>query len=196
MADTQPYRPKKRGFETAGDMLRSLVPILVLVLGFAYFCIPKGESKINTIDPAVDIKSMAEYSDIEVAAPTALNKTWKPTSSSLLRDGDAQTGTPIGLTIGYVTPKQKFARFTIRQGERADVLKLSVDDAEVTKDPAGKSLQIGTHTWTPIETNAGRGYVSLTGEGAASIVIVLAGGASYAELREFAGALEPVAKTD
>ncbi|PRZ40991.1 uncharacterized protein DUF4245 [Antricoccus suffuscus] len=175
-------------------MLRSLVPIVVLVVLFAYFCMPKSDNKINTIDPQDNITSMAEYGAFSIVAPKALDKSWKPTSSKLLRDDSNQLSTPTGLTIGYVTPKMKFARFTIRQGVPEAVLKASVDDATVTDDPAGNAVQIAGRSWTPITTDKGRGYVNVAGSGAASIVIVLVGSASYDELKELATALQPVAK--
>lgn len=175
-------------------MLRSLIPIVVLVVLFAYFCMPKGENKINTIDPHDDITSMAEYGDFAIVAPNALDKSWKPTSSKLLRDSSDQLSTPTGLTIGYVTPKMKFARFTIRQGDPAAVLKASVDDATVTKDPAGAPIQIADRSWTPITTNKGRGYVNISGAGPASVLIVLVGSASYDELKQLATGLRPVVK--
>ncbi len=175
-------------------MLRSLIPIAIIVVLFAYFCMPKGENKINTIDPQDDISSMAEYGAFGIVAPTALDKSWKPTSSSLLRDSSNQLSTPTGLTIGYVTPKMKFARFTIRQGDPFTVLKASVDDATVTEDPAGAAVQIADRSWTPITTNNGRGYVNISGSGAASVLIVLVGSASYDELKQLAIGLQPVAK--
>lgn len=175
-------------------MLRSLIPIVVIVLLFAFFCMPKGENKIHTIDPHDDVISMAEYGEFAIVAPTALDKSWKPTSSKLLRDGGKQLSTPTGLTIGYVTPKMKFARFTIRQGDPVAVLKESVDDATVTEDPAADPVQIADRTWTPITTNKGRGYVNISGSGEASVVIVLVGSASYDELKQLAIGLQPVAK--
>ncbi len=175
-------------------MLRSLIPIVILVVLFAYFCMPKGENKINTIDPHDDITSMAEYGAFAIVVPKALDKSWKPTSSKLLRDGSDQLSTPTGLTIGYVTPKMKFARFTIRQGDPAVVLNASVDDATVTENPAGAPVQIADRSWTPITTNHGRGYVNISGTGAATVTIVLVGSASYDELAQLATALQPVAK--
>lgn len=195
MADTQPYRPKKRGLETAADMLRSLIPIAIVVVLFAYFFLPSGDdSKINTIDPHDDIASMAEYGAFPIVAPTDLGKSWKPTSSGLLRNSADRLSTPIGLTIGYVTPKQKFARFTIRQGIETSVVSKSIDDATVNDNPAGEPVQIADRSWTPITTTKGRGYVTVSGSGASSIVIVLAGSASYAELRQLAEGLQPVQK--
>ena len=175
-------------------MLRSLIPIVVLIVLFAYFCMPNAENKVNTIDPHDDIMSMAEYGEFAIVAPTTLGKSWKPTSSKLLRDGNEQLSTPTGLTIGYVTPKMKFARFTIRQGDPAAVLKESVDDATVTDDPASDPVQIGDRSWTPITTNKGRGFVNVAGSGDASVVIVLVGSASYDELKQLATELQPVAK--
>ncbi|GAB3305547.1 DUF4245 family protein [Epidermidibacterium keratini] len=193
MADTQPYRPKKRGYETAGDMLRSMLPIVIIVLVFAAFCVPRGSQRDPRIDPSVDITSAAQAVDFEVVAPDGLSDEWVPTSSKLLRAGDAESGQPNGLSIGYISPAEDYALFTIRQGLRAEMLSAAVDPADVTKDPAGDPVEIAGREWTPITTSEGDGYVNVSGEGETAVVIVLSGTADAAELRELAGSLAPAA---
>lgn len=189
MADTQPYRPKKRGYETAGDMLRSMLPIVIIVLVFAAFCVPRGSQRDPRIDPAPDITAAADAVDFEVVAPEGLSQEWVPTSSRLLRAGDSEAGDPEGLSIGYVSPQEDYALFTIRQGLRAEVLATAVKPAEVTEDPAGDPLELAGRQWVPITTSEGEGYVNVTGEGENAVVIVLTGTADAAELRELAGSL-------
>ena len=191
MADTQPYRPKKRGYETAGDMLRSMLPIVIIVLVFAAFCVPRGSQRDPRIDPAPDIIAAADAVDFDVVAPEGLSDEWVATSSRLLRAGDSEGGDPEGLSIGYVSPQEDYALFTIRQGLRAEVLATAVKPAEVTEDPAGDPLELAGRQWVPITTSEGDGYVNVTGEGENAVVIVLSGTADAAELRELAGSLAP-----
>lgn len=194
VADTQPYRPRKRGFETMADMLRSLVPIAIVVLGLAYFCDARGGDAVHTIDPTGDIVSAAQYGDFAVVAPKGLSKGWRPTSSGLLRNDNSDTGTPVGLTIGYVTPKTQFARFTVRLGDPQIVLYKSVDDASIDKMPSGDPVVINGQSFIPFDTNKGRGLYATTGTGEMSVSTILVGSASMAELTELAKSLQPVPK--
>lgn len=194
VADTQPYRSRKRGFETMTDMLRSLVLISVVVLLFAYFCDAKGGSGVITVDPTGDIVSAAQYGEFAVIAPKGLSKGWRPTSSGLLRNDNSDTGTPVGLTIGYVTPKTQFARFTVRMGDPQVVLYKSVDGASIDKNPSGAPITINAQSFTPFATDKGQGLYAITGTGATSVVTVLVGSASLSELKQLAASLQPVPK--
>lgn len=193
MADTQPYRPKKRGFETAKDMAWSLGPILVLVVVFAYFIFPSGGDAVRVVDASSDISNMAEYADFPIIAPSGLSKQWRPTSSNLLRDDASSDSPPTGLTIGYVTPEDKFARFTIQKGARSKIVQSAVNGADVTKDPDGEAITVNGRQWTPITTSKGGGFVNVQGSGATAIVTVVAGGASTAELSALVTSLRTVA---
>lgn len=194
VADTQPYRARKRGSETATDMARSLIPVTILILLFVAFCAPKGGDPVRVVDTSDDIRSAAEFLDFPLPAPSGLAKQWRPTSSGLLRDSTAVGAAPVGLSIGYVTPKDTFARYSVRQGTPSVVLRQSVDSADIRDNPSGPTVEIGGRTWTPFTTSGGRGYYSATGTGSSSVVLVVAGGAADAELRTLAGSLRVVEK--
>lgn len=181
MADTQPYRPRKRGYESAKDMLWSLIPIVVLVMAFVYFCGPRSQDA-TTVDPRPDITSVARAVDYPFVAPLSLSKQWKPTASTALKDDD---GAMIGLSIGYLTPADDQARFVVSTGTREAVLKTALANAKPVTDPDGAAAELGELSWVPVRTSAGRALVA-EGDG---FIAVVAGTASYAELRELAGAV-------
>lgn len=184
MADTQPYRPRKRGYESIKDMMWSLVPIVLLVLGFVYFCGPRDD-QATTIDPAEQIKGAQQVVDYPLVAPDGLGQDWSARSATLLRDDDKVTG----LSIGYVTPADKMARFVVSSGSRDDVLASALGDDRVVTDPDGEPRALGELSWVPVATYSGRALVA-EGDG---FVAVVSGTSSYGELYELAGAVGKVA---
>ncbi len=94
---------KKRGRETAGDMLRSLGVVLVLVVLMWFLAQPPGsdEQELREVDPSADVASFT--ADVPTApVPAGLPEAWRPTSSTL----SAQA-----LRIGYVTPAEQYAEY-------------------------------------------------------------------------------------
>lgn len=195
MADTQPststVAPPKRGFQTLADMLRSMLPLLVVALILALIYLPRGEGSAKRIDPTVDVQSAVRTVGYPVLAPSGLSDDWVPTSSKLLRPSGSSTGDPNGLTIGYVTPDEEFVRYTQQRGLRADVLSSSLTGASVTEDPAGDEITLDGRVWTPVATSKGSALVSTEGTGEQAVVMVIAGTADRAELLELAGSLRP-----
>lgn len=182
VADTQPYRPRKRGYESIKDMMWSLIPIVIAVIAFVYFCGPT-EDQVTTVDPQVDISSAAREVDYALVAPAMLGEQWKATSSVLLRDDDDKV---TGLSIGYLTPDGATARYVISSGSRDSVLDQALANAKVVTDPDGEPVELGGLPWVPVSTSAGRAMVA-EGDG---FVAVVAGTAAYAELRELAGSVQ------
>ena len=99
---------KKRGRETAGDMLRSLGVVLVLVVGMWFLAQPpdSDEQQVRVVDPAPDVAAFT--ADVPTApVPDDLPSSWRPTSSTL---------TSGGLRIGYVTPDDQYAEYAASTG--------------------------------------------------------------------------------
>ena len=92
-----PATPRtKRGRETAGDMLRSLGVVMVLVVVMWFLAQPpdSDEQSVRVVDPTPDLAAFT--ADVPTASvPQGLDDAWRPTSSTL----SAQA-----LRIGYVTP--------------------------------------------------------------------------------------------
>jgi hypothetical protein len=93
----------KRGRETAGDMLRSLAVVMVLVLMMWFLAQPPDadEQELRTVDPAPDVAAFT--ADVPSApVPSGLPEQWRPTSSTLGVDS---------LRIGWVTPDGEYAEY-------------------------------------------------------------------------------------
>jgi hypothetical protein len=107
---------KKRGFESAGDMLRSLGVVMILVVMMWFLAQPpdSDEQSIRVVDPAPDVAAFT--ADVPAApVPTGLPQGWRPTSSTL-------TGQPTGLRIGYVTPEGEYAEYAASTAAAEDFL--------------------------------------------------------------------------
>ena len=99
-----PAPVRKRGRESAGDMLRSLGVVLVLVVLMWFFAQPpdSDEQRVRVVDPSPDIAAFT--ADVPTApVPEGLPESWRPTSS---------TYTPDALRIGYVTPEDEYAEYS------------------------------------------------------------------------------------
>ena len=94
---------KKRGRETAGDMIRSLAVVMVLVLMMWWLAQPpdSDEQALRTVDPSGDVAAF-QADEPTAPAPTGLPEQWRSTSSTLTSDG---------LRIGYVTPDGEYAEY-------------------------------------------------------------------------------------
>lgn len=181
MADTQPYRPRKRGYETMKDMLWSLGPIVVLIVAWVAFCGPQDDD-VTVVDPASPIASAARGVDYDLLAPEPSDE-WRTISAVVLKDG----GTTTGLSLGYLTPTDAQARYVIASGSREEVLAEALGQSKPVDDPDGDATEIAGLSWVPVSTTSGRALVA-EGDG---FVVVVTGKASYAELRELAGSVHP-----
>lgn len=132
----RPAPPKrKRGRETALDMVRSLAVVLALVIPLWFLAQPpdSDEAEIRVVDPTADVTAFV--SDVPTApVPGALPSGWRPTSSTY--DGAADL-----LRIGYVTPQGQYAEYAASTRAREDVVReYAGEDAqpleEVTVDGA------------------------------------------------------------
>lgn len=97
-----PKRPRKRGRESAGDMVRSLGLVLLLVVALWFLARPPGSDAqpVRTVDPTSDLAGLQQ------AAPGVpvphLPTGWRATSSTL---------DPDGLRIGWLTPAGQYAEY-------------------------------------------------------------------------------------
>jgi hypothetical protein len=168
---------KKRGRETAGDMLRSLGVVMVLVLMMWFFAQPpdSDEAELRTVDPSADVAALR--ADVPSApAPAGLDERWRSTSSTLTADG---------LRIGWVTPDGEYAEYAASTLPRAEVL----PDLVGTKAERGEALQVDGSSWE--RYREADGSVSLVRSYGSTLVVVgtLRSTADVAELEVLAGSL-------
>ena len=116
---------KKRGRETAGDMVRSLGLVLAACVGIWYLAQPpdSDEQEIRVVDPAGDISAFRADST-GTPVPGFLPAQWRPTSSTV--DGE-----PASLRVGYVTPAERYAEYAASEAPREEYLpQITGDGAE------------------------------------------------------------------
>lgn len=175
-----PSGKSKRGRESAGDMIRSLALVMLLVVAMWYFAQPPetDEAAIRPVDPTPELQAFAR----EVpAAPAlgALPEGWRPTSSRLGNDPDR-------LNVGHVTPSVEYAEYAVTTAPRADALRELVGSGA----PAG-TVDVDGVTWDRYdEADGSTSLVRAFGQ-VTVVVGTLRATASDEELLVLAGAVGP-----
>ena len=164
---------KKRGRESAGDMVRSLGVVMVLVVGLWFFgqASPSDSQRVRRVDPAQEVKDFARSAP-GVPLPRTVPAGFVPNVSLL---------SPAGLRIGFVIGKDDFAEYAASR------------ESSFVADQTGKGAPVGTvdvngTAWQHVSAG---GHDSLvTTYGAVSVVV---GGirdkATIAELTTLAASL-------
>lgn len=166
---------------TTANMLRSMLPLVVMVLALAYFCSPHDVDPITEIDPADSISYAASLAEIPLPVPH-LENTWRPTSVEVAGPEDGQPG-PVTLTIGYLTPAEEFARYVVSTDPGSELLEDLLRDAETV----GR-LTIEGQAWTLMTTGRGEQlYLRTDGD----LRLVVTGSAGQDELRTLTESLRP-----
>ena len=173
-------RQRKRGRESAADMIRSLGVVLLLVVGLWFFAQPpdSDEASIRLVDPAPDV---AAWTAAVPGAPVlaGLPPGWRSTSSRYGRE-------PQRLSIGHVTPADQYAEFAASTGPAGEVV------AELTgKAPRTGTVDVRGVAWESYEE--ADGSMSLVrGFGGVTVVVgTLRSTASVEELSVLAAAVGP-----
>lgn len=175
---------ERAGRFTAANMVRSLVPLLAIVLllvGWSAFR-QNGADPVREVDPSSTVRLAAARAGYPMLAPTGLPKGYRATSART-DAGQARKGDPVTLQIGYVTPKEQYAGFAISDDPRADALTSVLDGAR----PDG-TVQIDGATWTRSRTT--RGELALS-ERVGDVTVLVTGSAAEAELAAVAGSVRP-----
>ena len=118
-----PTGKRKRGRETAGDMLRSMALVLGLVVMVWFFARPPSSDarEVRPVDPAADITAFRN-DEPAAAVPGRVPVTWVSTVSTL-------AGDPRSLRIGYVTPDERYLEYAATTVPRADAVDSLAGDA-------------------------------------------------------------------
>ena len=186
-APTPPV-PDRRSKQTFANMLRSLVPLVLIILAVVWWTAFRQSADVQpvkTVDPSTSVQLAANRAGYPLLVPTDLPRGYRPTSVRT-DAGNAGEGDPVTLEIGYVTPKDQFAEFVVSDDPRADAVTGLLADAT----PAG-SVQIGGDTWTRatrLHERDEETVLSRTGDG---VTVVVSGSASEAELETVAGSVQP-----
>lgn len=157
-------------------MIRSLVPLVGLIVVFVLVWQPRGD-KVPPADPASDITAAAEVADYQVVVPRDLPSGWTANHSTLT----APSGGPVSLEIGYVTAAGDYARFVESDQDEPGLVTSAVDQAS----PDG-SAPVAGQTWARYRT--ARDEVVLTHTDG-TVTLLVTGSADTAELVTLAAAL-------
>lgn len=179
MTTTDDGRAKRRGFETTGDMVRSLLLVLVLVFVVVALTVrPHPDSVVHRFDYTGVFAQAQAQARYDVLAPIALPDSWVPTSARTTRAGTAVTW-----HVGFVTPADDYAAL-----EQSDGLPATFVRQFAGSGHRAGSVVIGAATWRRIEGGdpEPRALV-LERDG---VTTVVAGNAGWAELRELAASLQ------
>lgn len=178
-AGPSPRQPRKpRGRQTVGDMVRSLAIVLVLVfVVLALNLRLNGGEKVHRFDYSGVLQQARQSAPYDVLAPIGLPGSWTPTSGRTGRSGNAVTW-----HLGFVTPAGDYAGVEQSNGDPQALV-----DSVAADGTAAGAVTLRGLRWRKLdgghpETRA----LVLDGQ---TVTTVVAGGASWAELRRLAEAL-------
>jgi len=118
----QAPKKRKRGRETALDMVRSLGLVILVIVPVWFFAKAplSDEKEVREVDPRSSIDAFAADQP-GVPVPGALPDTWRATSS--VYSGGDRT-----LRIGWVTPTTQYAEYSASGAEREGFLEATVGE--------------------------------------------------------------------
>ena len=179
MTTTGDGRAKRRGFETTGDMVRSLLVVLVLVFVVVALNVQRHpDSEVRRFDYSGVFSQARGQASYDVLAPIGLPDAWVPTSARTTNAGPAVTW-----HVGFVTPADDYAALEQSDGNPASFVRQFADGG----DGAG-SLVIGRATWRRVEGGDPEPRALVLERD--TVTTVVAGNAGWAELRELAASLQ------
>ncbi len=172
---------RRRGFETVGDMVRSLGLVLIAVVVLVLITLRPNGKEIRTVDYRPTLAQARVGAPYALVAPDGLQGQWRATSAYF--DPPARSGVP-GVTawhVGFVTPAGAYAAFEQANGSPGDLLRSVLDQ------PQQEAATSGSGAWQRWTDSSGgrRALVRTTG----AVTVVVDGSASWAELEQLATAL-------
>jgi hypothetical protein len=157
-------------------MLRSLVPLVALVLFAVWLWWPDTGSRVQVVDPGEVLRAAGRFAPYHVVSPHGLPSGWRPTSSRL----DQPTSAVVTVEIGYLSPGERYARYVQSNLRTDDLVGVQVPGAT----PVG-SLAVAGQPWRRYRT--ARGETALVLPGPATLLVT--GSAGLDELTTLAASL-------
>jgi hypothetical protein len=139
-----------------------------------------------TVSYRADLTRLTRLAPYPAVAPAGLPATWQPVSSGLAVGGANGAGT-VTWHLGYMTPDGSLASLEETNASAGAFVRRMTNDGT----PLGPSRLDG-QTWGRSATPA-RGQRSMYVTSPAGFTVVVTGNATWAELRELAASLRPVA---
>lgn len=176
--------PRRRGFGSVGNMLRSMAVVFGLVAGLVLL-VPRQNA---VVQPPVDVMSLAHQvagqTRWPVLAAQGLPDGWRATSARYERSTDGL----MTWHAGYISPAQQYV--AVEQTQAASDLWVQ---AETNRGKAEGPLVAAGRTWQKVD-RLDKVQFSLVDRrpGSSAVTTVITGTAPYAVLADFAGHLKPV----
>ncbi len=169
---------RPRGFETAGDMVRSLARVLVVVAVVFLLTVREGPKQVVTrVDFGPQLAEARDQAAYDVLAPVGLGRAWKPTSARGSSDGAAVTW-----HLGIVTPAGDYAAVEQSDGSRAQFV-----DGFASGSRGAGTVSVAGVTWRRLVGGEPDPRALVRSAGGATTLV--AGTASWTELRRLAASL-------
>jgi Protein of unknown function (DUF4245) len=139
-----------------------------------------------TVSYRGDLAALTRLAPYPAVAPVGLPVSWQPVSFGLTVGGANGAGT-VTWQLGYATPDGSLASLEETNASAAAFVRRMTNDG-TTLPPA----RLAGRTWNLSATPA-RGQQSMYVTSPAGFTVVVTGNATWAELRELAASLRPVA---
>ncbi len=169
-------------------VLRGGVATLGCLLGAALIvaAIPMPHAaQPGTVSYRADLARLARLAPYPAVAPAGLPGSWQPVASGLTVGGANGAGT-VTWQLGFMTPAGLLAALEESNAPAAGFIRRMTNDGT-----ALPSIDLNGQTWSLSDTPS-RGQRSLYFTGAAGLVVVVTGNASWAQLRQLAASLHRV----
>jgi hypothetical protein len=174
-----------RGFETVGDMVRSMGIVMIVVVGILLITFRQTPDPVQT-DPAPVLAGVAQAAPFEAEIPPPTPEGWRVTSARVtLPDAD-----PYSWYVGYFTPEEEFVAVSQVYGSPETYL----EEIGAEGRDAG-TVEIDGDVWARVEQSDGtrRSLIRSTPRDAdeAAVTTVVTGTAPWSVLEDVAAGLRP-----
>jgi hypothetical protein len=144
-----------------------------------------------TVSYCGDLAALTRLAPYPAVAPAGLPASWQPVSSGLTVGGANGAGT-VTWQLGYMTPDGSLASLEETNASAGPFVRRMTNDGTALRPSQLPSARLDGRTWNLSATPA-RGQRSMYVTSPAGFTVVVTGNATWAQLRELAASLRPVA---
>ena len=144
-----------------------------------------------TVSYRGDLAALTRLALYPAVAPAGLPASWQPVSSGLTVGGANGAGT-VTWQLGYMTPDGSLASLEETNASAGPFVRRMTNDGTALRPAQLPSARLDGRTWNLSATPA-RGQRSMYVTSPAGFTVVVTGNATWAQLRELAASLRPVA---
>lgn len=171
------------GFSALGCLLAAAVVVVAVPAPHAAEPVP--------ISYRADLAKLTRLAPYPVVAPAGLPPSWQPVSSGLAVGGANGQGT-VTWQLGYMTPDGALASLEETNASPGAFVRRMTNDGTALPPATPAPGRLGGQRWNLSATPA-RGQRSMYLTSPTGFTVVVTGTATWAELRELAASLRPVA---